>query len=95
MENALFVLAVVGIVELTKLVRAKEWGRVFTVITAGVVGVILAIFHKEVGLPSFSIIEGIIGGFAGSGLVTTGQYLGRKDTEVKPVVEPEVAERKF
>lgn len=63
---------VMGFVELAKALFDKEWRKAIVIAVAGVAGGVVAPF---IGV---SIITGIVGGLAASGVITLAQNLGKE-----------------
>lgn len=75
-EAVLLVVFVIGWVELVKALFTKKWLTAATIAVAGASGGVAGL------LLGFPILTGIVGGLAGSGLVTIAQKLGKNNVAV-------------
>ena len=76
-EAILFIgLAIIALVQLGKFVGAKLWGSVFTIIGAVVIGIMVALFDKHIGVADVTIAQGITIALDAVGLHTIARQVG-------------------
>ncbi len=79
-DSVLFIGAVIaGVTQLIKGLSPKVSGPM-TVVVAVLVGILVAIIDKEVGVADITIAQGIMTAFGVAGIVSTAQNVGVKST---------------
>lgn len=80
LQAALLAALIAGITELLTRLRAKDYWVVATIVSAGVVGGLLAAYYD------LDIVSGIAAGLGASGFIKTLGSIGNKSTPVKSEV---------
>lgn len=76
-EGVLFLGAVlVGLTQVVRLARKKDYDGVITIASAVVLGIIVALIDKEIGVTDLTVAEGIMAALAAVGVVTTAEKVG-------------------
>lgn len=71
-EGIVFLGAVlVGATQVIRLVRAKDYNGLVTIASAVVLGIVVALVDKEIGVTDLTVAEGVMAALAAVGAVTT------------------------
>lgn len=67
---------IVGVTQLAKLLRDKDYDGAVVILIAVVVGALVGVFDTQLGLTNVTVAQGIMAGFGAVGVVTTAQKVG-------------------